>query len=83
MQLPPAIWFQPRGDTMHDYKDPESHFPGNEPERFCADYKKAGGDFTLEHIDMERQGGHAPDLSQCGEMFAHMVDFVGRHVGAG
>jgi acetyl esterase len=80
VQLPPAIWFQGRGDGVHDYKDPESDFPGNEPQRFCADYKKAGGEITLEYIDMDRHTGHSPDLSKSGDMFAHMVEFVGRHI---
>jgi hypothetical protein len=80
VQLPPAIWFQGRGDGVHDYKDPESDFPGNEPQRFCADYKKAGGEITLEYIDMDRHTGHSPDLSKSGAMFAHMVEFLGRHV---
>jgi acetyl esterase len=78
--LPPAIWFQVRGDTVHDYKDPESDFPGNEPQRFCANYKKAGGDITLDYIEMERHAGHSPDLAQCGDAFARMVEFVGRHI---
>ncbi len=78
--LPPAIWFQGRGDILHDYKDPESDFPGNEPQRFVAAYRKAGGDITLEYIEMERHAGHSPDLSQTGDMFARMAAFVGRHV---
>jgi len=80
VQLPPAIWFQGRGDGVHDYKDPESDFPGNEPQRFCANYKKAGGEITLEYIDMDRHTGHSPGLSKSGDMFAHMVEFVGRHI---
>jgi len=80
VQLPPAIWFQGRGDGVHDYKDPESSFPGNEPQRFCSDYKKAGGEITLEYIEMDRHTGHSPDLSKSGDMFAHMVEFVGRHI---
>src|SRR5262245_25284078 len=43
---PPAIWYQAHGDGMHDYKDVESDFPGNEPQRFVAAYRKAGGDIT-------------------------------------
>jgi acetyl esterase len=80
VKLPPAIWFQGRGDTVHDYKDSESNFPGNEPQRFCADYKKAGGEITLEYIDMDRHTGHSPDLSKSGAMFANMVEFVGQHI---
>ena len=79
---PPAIWFQGRGDILHDYKDPETDFPGNEPQRFVAAYRKAGGEITLEYIDMERHAGHSPDLSKAGDMFARMAAFVGRHVKA-
>jgi acetyl esterase len=82
VQLPPAIWFQPRNDHVHDYKDADSSFPGNEPQRFVANYKKAGGDITLEYTEMDRHTGHAPDLSKSGGMFAHMVDFVGKHIRA-
>jgi len=77
---PPAIWFQGRGDTVHDYKDPESNFDGNEPQRFCANYGNAGGEIALEYIDMDRHAGHSPDLSKSGEMFGRMVEFVGRHL---
>ena len=80
--LPPAVWYQGRGDIVHDYKDPETDFPGNEPQRFCANYKKAGGEIALEYIDMDRHTGHSPDLSKSGDMFARMVDFVGRHIKA-
>jgi len=77
---PPAVWFQGRGDMLHDYKDVESDFPGNEPQRFVASYRKAGGEITLEYIDMDRHAGHSPDLSKTGDMFERMVAFVGRHI---
>lgn len=80
--LPPAIWFQGRNDTQHDYKDVESDFPGNEPQRFCANYKKAGGDIALEYIEMDRSATHTPDLSKTGDMFARMVQFIGKHIKA-
>jgi acetyl esterase len=80
LSLPPAIWFQGKNDTQHDYKDVESDFPGNEPQRFCADYKKAGGEIALEYIDMDRSATHTPDLSKTGDMLARMVEFVGRHI---
>jgi acetyl esterase/lipase len=73
---PPAIWFQGRGDNLHDYKDAESAFDGNEPQRFCANYRNTGGAITLEYIDMDRQAGHSPDLSKSGDMFERMVEFV-------
>ena len=44
-------------------------FPGNEPQRFVANYRKAGGEIALEYIEMERHAGHSPDLSQVGDMF--------------
>jgi acetyl esterase/lipase len=78
--MPPAVWYQGRGDIVHDYKDPESDFPGNEPQRFCAAYRKAGGDIALEYVDMDRHAGHSPDLTKTGDMFARMVEFVGRHI---
>ena len=77
---PPAIWFQGRGDIVHDYKDVESTFDGNEPQRFCANYRKAGGSIALEYIEMERHAGQSPDLSKSGDMFGHMVEFVEGHV---
>ncbi len=82
VQLPPAIWLQARGDNVHDYKDPELNFAGNEPQRFVANYRKAGGDIDLVYIDMERHVGHTPDLSQIGGAFADVVKFVGKHVKA-
>jgi acetyl esterase/lipase len=80
VQLPPAVWFQGRGDLVHDYKDEGSSFPGNEPQRFVANYKKAGGQIDLHYIEMERHAGHSPDLTQTGDMFEQMVKFVGAHV---
>jgi acetyl esterase/lipase len=77
---PPAIWFQGRGDLLHDYKDADASFPGNEPQRFVANYRKAGGEITLEYIDAERHAGHSPDLSKTRDMFEHMVAFVQRHI---
>jgi len=79
---PPAVWFQARGDTVHDYKDPESNFDGNEPQRFCADYRKAGGSIALNYIDMDRAAGSSPDLSKTGDMLERMVEFVRLHVRA-
>jgi acetyl esterase/lipase len=77
---PPAIWFQGRGDLLHDYRDPESPFDGNEPQRFAANYQKAGGQISLDYIEMERHAGHSPDLTQVGDAFTRMAAFVRRHV---
>jgi acetyl esterase len=80
VQLPPAIWFQGRGDHVHDYRDLDSKFEGNEPQRFVADYRKAGGEIDLVYVEMERHAGHSPDLSKSSGMFAQMVKFVGEHM---
>lgn len=80
---PPAIWFQGRGDTLHDYKDVDSSFAGNEPQRFVENYRKAGGEIALKYIDADRHAGHSPDLSKTGDMFEQMVTWVGTHIRVG
>ena len=80
VETPPAVWFQGRGDVLHDYKDADAGFPGNEPQRFVANYRKAGGEIALEYIDAERHAGQSPDLSQTGDMFERMVVFVHRRI---
>ena len=49
--MPPALWVQGRPDQVHDYRDPESPVALNEPERFAANYRKAGGTIELMYID--------------------------------
>jgi acetyl esterase/lipase len=51
VSMPPALWVQGRPDPVHDYRDPESPVPLNEPERFSASYRKAGGKIELLYID--------------------------------
>jgi acetyl esterase len=80
VQTPPAVWFEVHGDAMHDYKDVESSFPGNEPARFVAAYRKAGGDIALEYFTGGRHAGHSPDPSPAGNMFERMVGFVGMQI---
>jgi acetyl esterase/lipase len=82
VETPPAVWFQGKGDVMHDYKDVESDFAGNEPQRFVAAYRKVGGEITLEYFEGDRHPGHSPDLSKTGDMFERMVRFVHGHVTA-
>jgi acetyl esterase len=48
---PPALWVQGRPDQVHDYRDPESPVALNEPERFAAAYRKAGGSIELTYIE--------------------------------
>ncbi len=83
VETPPAAWFQGRGDMLHDYKDVEGSFPGNEPQRFVANYQKAGGEIALEYIDADRHAGHSPDLSKTGDMFERMAAFVGGQIKVG
>jgi hypothetical protein len=49
--MPPALWVQGRPDPVHDYRDPESPVPMNEPERFAASYRNAGGKIEMLYID--------------------------------
>ena len=79
---PPAIWFQAHGDMMHDYKDEDSNFAGNEPQRFVANYRKAGGEIDLVYFDGPRMAGHSPDLAAMGANFERMVAFVAQHMKA-
>jgi acetyl esterase/lipase len=77
---PPAIWFQGRGDILHDYKDEESNFLGTEAPRFVANYRKAGGEIELKYFDSDRKPGQAADLTKIGDTFEHMLAFVATHL---
>jgi acetyl esterase len=55
----PAIWVQGKPDPVHDYRDPESPIPGNEPERFATNYRKAGGALELVYVDYATRMGQA------------------------
>jgi acetyl esterase len=59
VQTPPALWLQGRPDVVHDYRDPEAPIPGNEPERFTANYLRAGGEIDLVYIDQAARQGSA------------------------
>jgi acetyl esterase len=65
---PPAIWIQGRPDIVHDYRDPDSPIPANEPERFTANYRKAGGDIELLYIDNATKVG-APSYEPAAAFF--------------
>ena len=60
VETPPALWVQGRPDEMHDYRDPDGDSELNEPERFAAAYRRAGGDIDILHID---QAGRATAAS--------------------
>jgi len=70
--LPPALWLQGRPDIVHDYRDPEAPIPGNEPERFVANYRKAGGD--IEMISVEQAARTTP------EVLGQVVAFFHKHL---
>lgn len=79
VQTPPAIWFQPHDDIAHDYADADAGCPDREPQRFVANYRRAGGEIDLKYINLDMRAGHAPDLSKCGDAFMQMVKFVRAH----
>jgi acetyl esterase len=59
VQMPPALWLQGRPDIVHDYHDEDSDFPGNEPERFVSNYRKAGGDIDIVYFPYEQRASAA------------------------
>ena len=71
VETPPALWIQGRPDPVHDYHDVDSSFPGNEPERFVANYRKAGGQIETATVAQESR--------QSGRTFELMIDFFLRH----
>jgi acetyl esterase len=78
---PPAVWLQTYNDIMHDYHDPDSRLPGNEPQRFVAAYKKAGGEVELKYFDApQRFTSVAPTSPASQEAFALLVAFFHRHM---
>lgn len=79
VSLPAVIYFQARVDALHNYRDPGSPFDGNEPHRFVADYRRAGGTIAMEEVDLPPHTEHTPDLSGLGDAFARMAAFARRH----
>ena len=61
--MPAVVCLQGRPYIVHDYHDPDSAFPGNEPERFVSNYRKAGGDIEIAYFDNAQRNTdttHAP-----------------------
>src|SRR5215831_6165005 len=71
--MPPALWVQGRPDIVHDYHDDDSDFPGNEPERFVSNYRKAGGDIEIVYVDNEKRSTNAS--------FDPIAAFFHKHLG--
>jgi acetyl esterase len=71
--MPPALWVQGRPDEVHDYHDPDSNFPGNEPERFVSNYRKAGGDIDIVYVPNDQRS--------TGVTFEPVAAFFKKHLG--
>jgi acetyl esterase/lipase len=72
VQTPPALWVQGRPDPVHDYRDPASPLDMNEPERFAANYRNAGGDIEMVYIE---QATRSSDTS-----FRPLAAFLQKHL---
>ncbi len=72
VETPPALWIQGQPDPVHDYRDPDSPLDLNEPERFVANYRNAGGDIDLLHIE---QATRSSDTS-----FQPLAAFLRKHL---
>lgn len=73
VETPPAIWIQGRPDPVHDYLDMESDAGVNEPERFAADYRKAGGEIEMVYIEQETRASRTS--------VDPLAEFCRKHVG--
>ncbi len=69
---PPALWLQGRPDPVHDYHDEDSSFPGTEPERFTANYRKAGGNIELMIVEQAERASAAT--------LGKVADFFHQHI---
>ena len=79
---PPALWLQAPKDNVHDYRDPESPFDGNEPQRFVHAYRKAGGEIELVYFDAPlRWTSIAPSSPQAIQAFDRIAAFLKKHLG--
>ncbi len=72
---PPAFWIQGRPDIVHDYHDPESGQDANEPERFAAAYRAAGGAIDMLYVDKK-------DASTAAAAYQPLAQFFHAHLGA-
>ncbi|NQV55269.1 MAG: alpha/beta hydrolase [Rhodospirillales bacterium] len=69
VKLPPAIWIQGRPDMVHDYLDPESGGDLTEPDRFAANYRKAGGECEVLIIEQDTRSA-VENSEKLAEFFA-------------
>lgn len=69
----PALWIQGRPDIVHDYHDAESGQGANEPERFAAAYRDAGGEIEMRYVPKE-------DASTAEAAFEPLARFFQSHL---
>jgi acetyl esterase len=82
VETPPALWIQAPNDSVHDYKDPEGKYDGNEPQRFCDRYRKAGGQIDLVYFDAPlRFTSVAPTSPPAIQAFDRIAGFLKQHLG--
>jgi acetyl esterase/lipase len=81
VELVPAMWVQSSQDQVHNYKDPNSDFPGSEAERFTELYRRAGGEIETLYFDapMMFTTAHA-ELPESIAALQAIVDFVHKHI---
>jgi len=72
VETPPAVWIQGRPDPVHDYLDVESGQALNEPERFAANYRRAGGAIEVVYIDQAERAARQVEP---------LVAFFRKHLG--
>ena len=77
LRTPPALWVQGRPDPVHDYNDPESDFEGNEPDRFAARYRAAGGRIEITSLDQATRSGEATHHIVANFCRAHLLSGTG------
>lgn len=73
VETPPALWVQGRPDPVHDYRDPDSPLDLNEPERFAANYRKAGGEIEVQYIDQDVRSTNASFDPLAGFLRKHLL----------
>lgn len=73
VDTPPALWIQGRPDIVHDYHDPESGQDANEPERFAAAYRAAGGEIEMRYVPKA-------DASTAEAAFEPLARFFHKHL---
>ena len=72
VETPPALWVQGRPDEVHDYPDLDGDAAVNEPERFAANYRAAGGEIEVLYIDQATRSSPSS--------FDPLVRFFNRHL---